>query len=203
MKSKKLLLLIFTLLFSALLLASCGDEGSDVTEDSTPTHTHSYEATVTEPTCTTEGFTTYTCECGHSYVDDTVPITHDYTSHSKVKVAAKCEEPGVLERFCQCGASITEEIAPTGHNYTMSKTISTLSCTTDGVTEKKCSCGHTDTITVKAEGHDLVTTVTPATCFEDGLSSTKCNNCKLANSEEILYAHHNVPTTDSAMLNFV
>ena len=31
-------------------------------------HTHEWEAAVTAPTCTSQGFTTYTCQCGHSYV---------------------------------------------------------------------------------------------------------------------------------------
>ncbi len=33
---------------------------------------HSYEAVVTAPTCTEKGYTTYTCECGDSYVDSYV-----------------------------------------------------------------------------------------------------------------------------------
>ena len=41
---------------------------------------HSYIAVVTEPTCTEQGYTTYTCTtCGHSYVDDyTDPVDHVY-----------------------------------------------------------------------------------------------------------------------------
>ena len=35
-------------------------------------HIHTYEATVTAPTCTGQGYTTYTCECGESYVADYV-----------------------------------------------------------------------------------------------------------------------------------
>ena len=33
---------------------------------------HSYKSVVTAPTCTEEGYTTYTCHCGHSYVDNKV-----------------------------------------------------------------------------------------------------------------------------------
>lgn len=33
-------------------------------------HTHSYAKAVTAPTCTENGYTTYTCLCGDSYVDD-------------------------------------------------------------------------------------------------------------------------------------
>jgi len=43
-------------------------------------HTHSYEATVTAPTCTEGGYTTYTCSaCGDTYVDTYVPATGIHT----------------------------------------------------------------------------------------------------------------------------
>ena len=42
-------------------------------------HTHSYKATVTAPTCTEQGYTTYTCDCGDSYVADLLDaIGHSY-----------------------------------------------------------------------------------------------------------------------------
>ncbi|MBE6951131.1 MAG: hypothetical protein E7451_07320 [Ruminococcaceae bacterium] len=42
-------------------------------------HAHSYEAVVTEPSCTEPGFTTYTCECGDTYVGDyTDALGHDW-----------------------------------------------------------------------------------------------------------------------------
>jgi len=194
MKRNKLLLLIFALLCSALLLASCGDEEPAPSDDNATAHTHSYEVAVTEPTCTTEGYTTYTCECGHSYVNDRVPISHDYTWHTQIKTQPTCEESGVMEYFCECGASITEEIPSKGHSYYRTQTETKLTCTQDGVTKKFCDCGHTEIVIVKAEGHKLETTTTPATCNEDGISITKCLNCPLANSEEILYASHKVGT---------
>ncbi|MBQ9945453.1 MAG: leucine-rich repeat domain-containing protein, partial [Clostridia bacterium] len=40
---------------------------------------HSYNAVVTPPTCTANGYTTYTCECGDSYVaDEVVAEGHKY-----------------------------------------------------------------------------------------------------------------------------
>ena len=45
---------------------------------------HSYEDTVTPPTCGTQGYTTHTCSvCGDSYVDSYVPATglHAYDDH--------------------------------------------------------------------------------------------------------------------------
>lgn len=42
-------------------------------------HAHTYEATVSVPTCTEQGYTTYTCDCGDSYVDDYADATgHTY-----------------------------------------------------------------------------------------------------------------------------
>ena len=43
--------------------------------NSTGAHEHSYTAVVTPPTCTEEGYTTYTCTCGDSFVGDYVPAT--------------------------------------------------------------------------------------------------------------------------------
>ena len=39
-------------------------------------HFHSYTTVVTPPTCTEDGYTTYTCSCGDSYVGDNVPAAH-------------------------------------------------------------------------------------------------------------------------------
>lgn len=39
-----------------------------------PFEDHSYVAVITEPTCTEQGYTTYTCKCGDSYISDYVPM---------------------------------------------------------------------------------------------------------------------------------
>ena len=42
-------------------------------------HEHSYTAVVTAPTCTEGGYTTYTCECGDTYVaDETAALGHSW-----------------------------------------------------------------------------------------------------------------------------
>ena len=44
-------------------------------------HEHQYEAVVTAPTCTEGGYTTYTCECGESYIaDETEALGHDFVN---------------------------------------------------------------------------------------------------------------------------
>ena len=42
---------------------------------------HKYTATVTPATCTTTGYTTYTCSCGDSYVSDYTESAHTYSNH--------------------------------------------------------------------------------------------------------------------------
>ena len=56
---------------------SCGQTRSEVIPELT--HTHNYTETVTQPTCTEQGFTTHTCACGDAYEDSFVSATgHQY-----------------------------------------------------------------------------------------------------------------------------
>ena len=57
-------------------------------------HEHRYEAVVTAPTCTEEGYTTYTCECGESYVADKTPaLGHDWDGIDCTRCDATRENP--------------------------------------------------------------------------------------------------------------
>ena len=49
-------------------------------------HKHNYTATTTrEPTCTTKGITTYTCEeCGNTYQENTAALGHDWVIKEQV-----------------------------------------------------------------------------------------------------------------------
>ena len=79
---------------------------------------HDYAAAVTEPTCTEQGFTTYTCsKCGDSYVDDYVDaLGHDYQPEA---TAPTCTEGGFTTYTCaRCGDSyIADELDATGHDW--------------------------------------------------------------------------------------
>ena len=53
-------------------------------------HTHDYKATVTKPTCTERGYTTYTCSCGDSYKGSYVdPLGHDYKNGTCTRCGVK------------------------------------------------------------------------------------------------------------------
>ena len=67
---------------------------------------HSYNAVVTVPTCTEQGFTTYTCACGDSYVDDYV----DANGHADNDGDGYCDADNELldptvECECNCHKS--------------------------------------------------------------------------------------------------
>lgn len=54
---------------------------------------HSYSAAVTKPTCTDQGYTTFTCsECGDSYVDSYVDAT-GHTDADRNGICDDCETP--------------------------------------------------------------------------------------------------------------
>ena len=59
-------------------------------------HEHEYVAVVTEPTCTTGGYTTYTCECGDSYIADETPaLGHEWKGTGCVRCDATRNNPFV------------------------------------------------------------------------------------------------------------
>ena len=59
-------------------------------------HEHSFTAEITALTCTTSGYTTYTCDCGAHYIDDIVDPAHQYGSEKilnnlKIRTCVICD----------------------------------------------------------------------------------------------------------------
>lgn len=79
---------------------------------------HTYTAAVTAPTCTSQGYTTYTCDCGDSYVADYVDaLGHDMGQWTVVK-APSCTTAGSERRDCShCDHFEPRVIDTAGHNY--------------------------------------------------------------------------------------
>ena len=55
---------------------------------------------VTAPTCTEDGYTTYTCSCGDTYVADAVYAPGH--SHQTVVKEPTCNEGGFTTYTCRC-----------------------------------------------------------------------------------------------------
>lgn len=96
-------------------------------------HVHNYKGVVTRPTCTEKGYTTYTCECSHSYVADYVnTIAHSFgqyvSNHDGTKIAtcacgtknAVADEAvlivqnGVVNGLTEYGKTLTKIVLPEG-----------------------------------------------------------------------------------------
>lgn len=65
--------------------------------DASEPHTHKYERVITEPTETSEGYTTNTCSCGDSFISDkvpkkiTIPLVVNDVAKAKIVMAADAD----------------------------------------------------------------------------------------------------------------
>ena len=168
-------------LFFGLILTGC--------------HSHSYQEKVIEATCTTQGYTEYTCECGDSYKDKFVDAKdHTYGEWKVVKEATETEE-GLKEKECTaCGDKVSEVIAKLSHTHNYTETVVDATCTEKGYKEYTCTCGDTYKEEIEAKGHTEVEVAgKEATCTEAGLTAgKKCSVCGevLVAQEEIAALGH-------------
>ncbi|MBQ6381937.1 MAG: hypothetical protein IJJ41_10135, partial [Clostridia bacterium] len=150
-----------------------------------------YTTETTAPTCTAQGYTTYTCPtCNYSYVENyTTALGHDASgsyqsdgsNHWKV-----CQRAG-------CGVDIYEEsqnvwtAGRIGHTWNAGTVTTQPTCTEPGVLTKTCTvCGNdSNTSPVASLGHnytedskrDADTLKTAATCTTDGEYYYTCSRC--------------------------
>ncbi len=175
-----------------------------VTQDSTPVfctidlqapgqvvvpHAHQYEIESMEGTCTTDGWTRYTCtECGYTYTEVFPAEGHDFWEWVRNPT---CEEQGYTEHICwNCGYSYMDNFTePTGHNF--KKTSLEPSCTSSGMYYYYCDqCGWGYSEEVPPLGHDMVDVeAKQATCTEDGHSAYyECSRCSYKEGWEVIHA---------------
>ena len=156
-------------------------EPNDPVDPSEPVHGHSYSEEVTEATCTEDGFTTYSCECGDVYVGNKVTATgHSWgewvttkepteeTTGEAIRSCANCEEKE---------AKVLDKIIPNHtHSYT-GKVTTAATCSKEGVKTYTCSCGGSYTENIAKISHSYTKSVTAPTCTEKGYTAYKCSSC--------------------------
>ncbi|MBQ3571481.1 MAG: hypothetical protein IJA15_01495, partial [Clostridia bacterium] len=97
--------------------SECGHSYADMESVVKAPGVHSHTAVVTEPTCTTQGYTTYTCTCGDSYVADYTLADHEYEDTITLST---CSAQGYTLHECKnCDYSFKDNFKPLAeHQFT-------------------------------------------------------------------------------------
>ena len=171
--------------------------GEILETETIPMLSHVFGAVVTLPTCTEEGYTTYTCtDCGYSYIRDYVPATGHSFGEWTTTVYPTCTEDGQEKRVCsECGASETNAIAALGHDYANEWTVDVeATCTSVGSKSHHCNtCGDKADITeipmIEHSFGEWTNTVYP-TCTEDGQEKRVCSECGASETNAVAALGH-------------
>jgi hypothetical protein len=163
---------------------------------------HDYTEATTQPTCTQNGYITYSCAYNHDhdyteYPEDLKATGHDYDyDNGVVKTPATCSSKGTTTYSCKdCDDTIDVEdieIDPNNHNYEPDPSLSVdQTCTEDGYDVEVCSYNpdHTNKVypdEIKATGHAWNDGVvkTPATCSAKGVTLYTCQKCGATEERE-------------------
>ena len=165
----------------------CTTEGTEVRgcarcdyveTQSIPATGHSHTAVVTEPTCTEDGYTTYICACGDTYVDDETPaLGHGMEAWVESK-APGCTTEGTEVRGCiRCDYVETQSIPATGHDWCEWQVIREATEEADGEEQRNCrNCGQYETriIPQLTHTHNYTPVVTEPTCTAAGYTTYTC-----------------------------
>ena len=166
-----LILSITSILMCILGLSACGEK-----------HTHNYIETITAPTCTEQGYTTYTCACGDSYKDSYVDATgHNYR---EIITAPTCTEQGYTTHSCSCGDNYTDTyVDATGHKITFEFYANTMEHW------NVCIVCYASINTENHTWDNGIITVSP-TITTTGIKKYTCSVCEKTKQEELPVVEH-------------
>ena len=192
-------------LFCFLIVLAAGCFAVACDED----HTHDYQAEVTAPTCTEQGYTTYTCpEDGDSYVGNYVPALGHAPAEAvrENESAATCVLAGSYDSvvYCsRCGEELSREkvtVDATGHSpaAAVRENETAATCVLAGSYDSVVYCAvcgeelSRETVTVEASGHawDEGTVKTEATCAQAGEVVYTCTLCGETRTESVPKKEH-------------
>ena len=150
-------------------------------------HEPTGEGVYTAPGCYTDGYTTHTCFCGHSFT-----VSHQgtaaHTPETVPAVAPTCTQSGLTagSRCSVCGTILTAQqtVPSLGHSYDSGVVTTAPGCETAGVKTFTCGgCGDSYTTTLAATGHTsgsaVRENVVTETCTTSGSYDTVvyCTSC--------------------------
>ena len=138
----------------------------------------------TEPTCTTSGIKTYTCNnCETTKIEEVDTLGHNYSKEWTIDREATCTQEGSKSHHCtRCDSKSDVTVIPKlSHDFDNGVITTAPTCTKDGVKTYTCKdCKMTKTEVIKALGHDYSkewTVDKKATCTESGSKSHHCTRC--------------------------
>jgi hypothetical protein len=155
---------------------------------------HNYTWVIVDPTCTEQGYTTFTCLiCNDQYVDNYVPaFGHNY--FGIVVIPASCTSEGLSVFVClRCTDNYFENIAKTEHVFGAVDEVVAPTCEDEGYTVYKCLyCNATTTRDFVAPlGHDYFRfVVVSPSCSSEGLMASVCLRCTNYGVEPIAKLDH-------------
>ena len=164
---------------------------------------HPYtNSTVVQPTCTSQGYTRYYCNCGtYSYNSNyTSALGHSYNSYV---TPPTCTEEGYTTYTCRrCGYSYNGNYVPeNGHSLVLTGYVEPT-CTEPGYSgDEVCSvCGTTYYgEEIPETGHFYDGYVTPPTCTEQGYTEYICLVCGESYIENYVPALGHTEVIDKAV----
>ena len=168
---------------------------SDPVDPSTPSepeHEHEYVAVMTKATCLDVGFTTYTCDCGDTYVGDRIEATGHQWSDWVVTKEPTVDETGEAVSICaMCENTVSRVLDKVIPNHTHSysgKVTKEPTCTEEGILTSACECGSSYANPINKVAHSYKGTVTKPTCTEMGYTTYKCNSCSASYQDDFVSA---------------
>ena len=132
-----------------------------------------------EPTCKSNGYIKYGCNCGYEFTE-TLTQDHDYVLVKSV--ATTCKYVGYDEYKCSRCGDVKKEYYDEkllAHDYRLTKAVEPT-CAEHGYDVYTCAvCGTSKTETRNDEllPHDYVVTVVEPTCLKGGYTLHKCSVC--------------------------
>ncbi|MBQ9847608.1 MAG: hypothetical protein IJO64_00920 [Clostridia bacterium] len=162
-------------------------------------HVHSYIQTVTEPDCETEGYTTYTCRCGDSFVDDYVAAKgHAWIEDPEAPPA--CYTGGTKLQVCLVCGEKTSSSTAVEHIDVRLIVESEATCIEDGISYYYCfECDSQvgDIIIDPAFGHSMypIGIVNDNVCHDGEYTLYGCYDCEQTYKEYITPPGHDYQNT--------
>jgi len=184
-------IITFLILFNSDLFFS-NNELTQPTDE--PACTHRYTPSITAPTCTKNGYTTYICSCGDEYIDnETAAIGHNWGEWIITKESTVNDE-GIAERICFiCKEKEFKNLARHIHSYMSNEKVIAPTCTEKGYTSYSCACGDSylgkETAALGHSWGEWVTTNAP-TEESDGAAERLCSVCKTKESKVLAMLSH-------------